>query len=75
MSNALLLSVQLADPWGRLLVYKAASPDEGALVSAARQLGWEFHHRGHKFILVKRQDQECRWEARRFRPLSLSAGA
>lgn len=33
-------------------VYQAASPDEEALVSAARELGWVFLSRTRDFIIV-----------------------
>lgn len=34
------------------LVYQAASPDEEALVGAARELGWVFLSRARDFIVV-----------------------
>lgn len=33
-------------------VYQAASPDEEALVGAARELGWVFHSRTRDFIIA-----------------------
>lgn len=42
--------------------YQAASPDEGALVEAARQLGFSFCAKDHKGVIVRILDKEHRFE-------------
>ncbi len=35
------------------ITYKASSPDDGALVGAARELGYEFHYRDAQSVRVR----------------------
>jgi len=49
------------DDNGRL-TYQSASPDEGALVAAARFLGAEFHQRGNKLVVVNQFGEDVRYE-------------
>lgn len=44
------------------LVYQAASPDEGALVTAARNFGFVFLSRTQDTITIKEMDQEQTYE-------------
>uniref|UniRef100_A0A4W6CSH3 Phospholipid-transporting ATPase n=1 Tax=Lates calcarifer TaxID=8187 RepID=A0A4W6CSH3_LATCA len=44
------------------LVYQAASPDEGALVTAARNFGYVFLSRTQDTITIKEMDQESTYE-------------
>ncbi|KAI3362567.1 hypothetical protein L3Q82_012274, partial [Scortum barcoo] len=44
------------------LVYQAASPDEGALVTAARNFGYVFLSRTQDTITIKEMDQEATYE-------------
>ncbi|XP_053730137.1 phospholipid-transporting ATPase IC [Synchiropus splendidus] len=44
------------------LVYQAASPDEGALVTAARNLGFVFLSRTQDTITIREMDQEATYE-------------
>ncbi|XP_034457388.1 phospholipid-transporting ATPase IC [Hippoglossus hippoglossus] len=44
------------------LVYQAASPDEGALVTAARNFGYVFLSRTQDTITIKEMDQETTYE-------------
>uniref|UniRef100_A0A8C5C3G8 Phospholipid-transporting ATPase n=1 Tax=Gadus morhua TaxID=8049 RepID=A0A8C5C3G8_GADMO len=44
------------------LVYQAASPDEGALVTAARNFGFVFLHRTQDTITIKEMDHEATYQ-------------
>ena len=44
------------------LVYQAASPDEGALVTAARNFGFVFLNRTQDTITIKEMDHEATYE-------------
>ncbi|CAL8280034.1 unnamed protein product [Merluccius merluccius] len=44
------------------LVYQAASPDEGALVTAARNFGFVFLKRTQDTITIQEMDRECTYE-------------
>ncbi len=44
------------------IVYQAESPDEGALVSAARTLGYEFFHRTNDSIVVRRGETQLTYQ-------------
>lgn len=44
------------------LVYQAASPDEGALVTAARNFGYVFLSRTQDTITIKEMDHEATYE-------------
>lgn len=44
------------------LVYQAASPDEGALVTAARNFGFVFLSRTQDTITIKEMEQEQTYE-------------
>lgn len=44
------------------LVYQAASPDEGALVTAARNFGYVFLSRTQDTITIKEMDKEMTYE-------------
>lgn len=44
------------------LLYQAASPDEGALVTAARNFGFVFLSRTQDTITIREMDQEATYE-------------
>lgn len=48
--------------WTGDLVYQAASPDEGALVTAARNFGFVFLSRTQDTITIKEMEQEQTYE-------------
>ena len=43
-------------------MYQAASPDEGALVTAARNFGFVFLHRTQDTITIKEMDHEATYQ-------------
>ena len=50
---------RLAPPWPDQLVYQAASPDEEALVTAARNFGYVFLARTQDSITLMELGEEC----------------
>uniref|UniRef100_A0A0E0AUX3 Phospholipid-transporting ATPase n=1 Tax=Oryza glumipatula TaxID=40148 RepID=A0A0E0AUX3_9ORYZ len=49
-------AIPVADRTSGRMSYEAESPDEGALVAAARELGFEFYHRSQTSISVHEYD-------------------
>ncbi len=47
---------------GPAVLYKASSPDDGALVQAARELGYEFYHRDASGVRVRQFGAEVHYE-------------
>ncbi|KAL6053235.1 P-type phospholipid transporter, variant 2 [Balamuthia mandrillaris] len=53
---------EFPDPMSNEVKYQASSPDEGALVAAARQVGFFFHYRSPTSIVVNIMGKECEFE-------------